>query len=146
VTLLGFTFDNETNELIYISAGHPSPILYSAKPSGERQFGLMAVRSTVLGLSATAAFKPLVYKLKAGDEIVAYTDGLPINRHVRKVNAFFKGLTYDFQTAPKALLDAVWASETEKSGKALDDDVSIVFFRVKDAEGVAKPEPTTAAG
>lgn len=141
VTMLGFTFDNERDELIYISAGHPSPMLYSPSAKGERKFSLIALRSTVLGLADTASFKPLIQKLHSGDEIIAYTDGLPINRHVRRVNRFFKDHAYDFSGAPKTLLDAVWQSEFEKSGKTLDDDVSIVWFKARFATA---PEPSQA--
>ncbi len=129
VTMLGFTFDTQEKELIYCSAGHPSPVYATADPAGGRKFSLMAMRSTVLGLSDEVILKTVVKKLKPGDEIVAYTDGLPINRHVRLVTQFFKEEKYDLSKAPKTLLDAIWGNEYLKSGKTIDDDVSIVWFK-----------------
>jgi serine phosphatase RsbU (regulator of sigma subunit) len=113
----------------YVSAGHPPPLIYSTNNQGERKFSHLVSRGTVLGLTEFLSLKILTRPLASGEEIIAYTDGLPIGRHVRAANAFFADRRYDFAEGPKALLDMVWSHETAKTGRVLEDDVSIVWFK-----------------
>ena len=63
-------------------------------------------------------------------KIIAYTDGIPVLRNVRAVDGFFARRPAPFSESPLALHKAVWESETKRSGRVLDDDVSIVWFKV----------------
>jgi hypothetical protein len=71
-----------------------------------------------------------VQDLAPGDEFIAYTDGLPVGRHMRALNRFMATPTWSFAEGPARLLDAIWQAERAKSGRTLDDDVSIVWLRI----------------
>lgn len=139
LTMLGVTFDVVNSEAHFLSAGHPPPILYTVGDSGERTVKSLSTRTTVLGLTETFNGRTRSQKLAPGDEILAYTDGLPIGRHLRPLNSYFNGSRDDFAKDPEVLLKTLWNSEYKKTGKTLDDDVSIIWFKMA-GRAAAKPE------
>lgn len=141
LTMLGITFDVENSEAHFLSAGHPPPILFTQGAGGERTVKSLATRTTVLGLTEVFNGHMRSQKLAPGDEVLAYTDGLPIGKHLRPLNAFFKHRSADFAKDPETLLKALWAVEYAKTGKTLDDDVSIVWFKMAGAAMATSGEP-----
>lgn len=134
LTLIGITFDAHNLEAHFLSAGHPPPILYTVDDQGKRSVKSLATRSTVLGLTDTFKGKMRSQKLKPGDEVLAYTDGLPVGQHLRPLNRFMTEMrNEDFAADPTDLLKTLWDAEYEKTRKTLDDDVSIVWFRMGEA-------------
>jgi hypothetical protein len=112
-----------------MSAGHPPPILLRDDGKGGKSVRQMVSRTSILGLMENYTAKLQTQKLARGDEIVTYTDGLPVGHHIRALNQFLKGPRGEFGQGPEALLQAVWAAETRKTGRSLDDDVSVIWFR-----------------
>ncbi len=145
LTMLGITFDNEKSEAHFLSAGHPPPILLLGNDQGGVDVKHLASRSTVLGLSEVFRGQTKSQKFRAGDQIIAYTDGLPIGRHMRAFNSFIAEPPKDFADAPAALLKKIWQVEGTKTGKTLDDDVSIVWFKLKEKVASA-PSPAPSPG
>lgn len=61
---------------------------------------------------------------------------------MRPLNAFFSQRQGEFANEPEALLASLWAAEYKETGKRLDDDVSIIWFRMAEqakAELAAQP-------
>jgi sigma-B regulation protein RsbU (phosphoserine phosphatase) len=65
-------FDPDTGNLIYINAGHESPIIF--RQGGERE--ILDITGGVLGLFPAATYSVAAAKLNEGDLLFAYTDGV----------------------------------------------------------------------
>lgn len=129
-TMFGVTFDAETGEARHLSAGHPPPLLHKDNGRGGRAVRQLVSRTSPLGLKEDLKLNLATQKLAPGDELIVYTDGLPVGHQVRALNAFVAQPQAAFASAPEELLRAIWAAETKKTGRRLDDDVSIVWFKV----------------
>jgi sigma-B regulation protein RsbU (phosphoserine phosphatase) len=73
VTLFYGVLDLDTCTLTYANAGHPRPVLLSpgAEPAVLTEGGLMA------GVTAEAEYRPAEVRLRPGDRLWVYSDGLP---------------------------------------------------------------------
>ncbi len=75
------TFFSPTNQVTFCNAGHPPPLLYragkgwsyldTARPDGDEPTDLP------LGIIDCAAYQQFTAKLRKGDLVLCYTDGLP---------------------------------------------------------------------
>lgn len=130
-TLLGLTFEPATETIRYLSAGHPPAMLMPCKSEPGKRPTALVSRNNVLGISADFTGKAQSQAFRSGDQVIAYTDGLPLVTHARVLGKFMAEHreAKDLQQLPKALYDAIWAVETEKTKKSPDDDVSIIWFR-----------------
>ncbi len=129
-TLLGLTFDRIQQKVYYISAGQPNPLLVTLDPASQRKIiRPLTSRYTVLGVSASINYEMKCHDLQPGDEVIAYTDGIPVGTHIKELKSYIEKTTYELDRAPLDLYQRIWRAETEKTEKEPDDDVSIVWFK-----------------
>lgn len=132
VTLAGLTFDTVRHEVRFLTAGHPSP-LWSGGERGElRQ---LSMRASPLGFVPGLELTMNRIVPSRGDEIIAYTDGLPVRPNLRLLRTYLAGSPPAFERGPEALLNGVWRAEAVRVGERLSDDVSIVWFKLVDWGG-----------
>ena len=81
VTAAYVFLDTETGELTASSAGHPFPLLRSAKDSTVREVG---GRGPILGRFSSAEYQEETLSLEPGDRLVLYTDGIVEARNSAK--------------------------------------------------------------
>ena len=70
--------DEQARQLRYVNAGHNPPYLIRAVhvPSGEAEIEELASGGTVLGLLPQVSYEETTVDLRAGDVLVAFTDGV----------------------------------------------------------------------
>jgi hypothetical protein len=129
ITVLGITFDRQTASIHHTSCGHPAPILYSPKAEGRVKIAFLPLHTTIIGLSESVAPIMQTRPLRPGEELICYTDGMPVGRSVRRLSSFFVEERRDLRDAPKILFDQLWEAETKRTGRSRDDDASVVWFK-----------------
>jgi phosphoserine phosphatase RsbU/P len=68
-------YDPQSRKLLYVNAGHNSPIVY--RPNGDgRQILRLEEGGTVIGLFPETPYKEASVQLQKGDVIVGFTDGI----------------------------------------------------------------------
>lgn len=72
LTIIYLIIDLRQGNLIYSNAAHPPPIILHADGS----FDLLQKRGTVIGLNSTLPFEGEARKLREGDKLLLYTDGV----------------------------------------------------------------------
>ncbi|MBN2369872.1 MAG: serine/threonine-protein phosphatase [Vicinamibacteria bacterium] len=72
ITLLYAEFEEKTNALHYVNAGHNPPFILRSGGTLER----LGATGTALGLFADARFEEMVTPLEPGDRALLYTDGI----------------------------------------------------------------------
>lgn len=128
-TLLGITIDQQDSKVWFISAGHPSPMLFTTNESGKRSVTPLLSRHSLLGINLSTDFVMQSCDLSPHDEILAYTDGLPLNTHLKVLRSQFLTGNEKVEAIPEKLYKEIWAAEKTRSEKDPDDDVSVVWFR-----------------
>jgi sigma-B regulation protein RsbU (phosphoserine phosphatase) len=74
VTFFYAQFDQSTLRLSYVNAGHNPPLFYRAgRADGFRQ---LSSGGTVVGIFEDSAYEQATVQMRAGDVLLAYTDGL----------------------------------------------------------------------
>lgn len=131
--------DTATGELQYLNAGHPQPLLLR----GERVLDLMAHSGRPLfGLGGREATVGEV-RLRPGDQVVLYTDGVT---EARDTHGEFFGVDRLVALVQKHAADRLPAPETlrlvmrdvvDHQGNALQDDATIVLLRWTPRESTA---------
>jgi serine phosphatase RsbU (regulator of sigma subunit) len=76
ITLLYAVYDRTTRMISYTTAGHHMPYLYSPGDNGNRFFLLPPMETMVAGMMGGIEMKRAERKMKPGDVVVLYTDGL----------------------------------------------------------------------
>lgn len=128
-TMLGLTIDSEEQTLFYMTAGHPLP-LHITKSHGESDaIRALVSRGGPLGVDATSHWELSRTKLSPGDEIIAFTDGLPAHAGIRGVKQYLRARPQGCRLSPEDLFNALVASEKSRSRNVADDDVSIIWLR-----------------
>lgn len=141
------TFFAPTNRLTLCNAGHPPPLLY--RPG----FGWRYVEQErddsdkpvdlPLGIEDTSSYRPMEVRMKAGDIVLCYTDGVPESRGVDGDLLGAQGLlevvrtldaTNPSQLVP-TLLERIAALH---EGNLTQDDVTVLMYKCT-GEGVATP-------
>jgi len=131
LTMLGISMEPDAGVAHFLSAGHPSPLIVSRDSRNQPLIRQLSLRTTLLGLLPDYRASLRTVSLAPGDEIIAHTDGLPVNRHLRLVRQFYESeMSPHLTSSPQLLLDQVWAAESAKTGRKLADDVSIVWFKI----------------
>lgn len=135
-------------DLSWSSAGHLPALLCSPRDDGAGELTGYAVRSldsaqgTLVGLSEGARHSDTV-RLRPGDVLVAYTDGL-IERRSRPMRAGLQALVEVMQQATERDAEGVGERLLEKLGDSPEDDTAVVVLRVPmDVADV--PAPRAAA-
>lgn len=130
--------------VIYVNAGHPSPVFMTAR--GEHCF--LEEGGAVLGPFADARFERGFARMRPGDLIVMYTDGIDEASPEGEVDPSAEFGTErlvqvirEYRDQPaEAITKAVFAAVEEYCGTdALDDDRTVVV--VKRVGDVASPAP-----
>ena len=70
-------YDPDTEQLSYVLAGHESPLLHH----GDQEVSALKLSGPALGLFPQARFELQRCALRAGDLLLAYSDGLPDSRN-----------------------------------------------------------------
>jgi hypothetical protein len=126
-TLLGLTFEPRSGLLHYISAGHPSPLMVGAGGDGRPK--ALISRYNVLGIKPEFDAEMKQEPFKKDDQVIAYTDGLPLSSNVKALRTFMAARHgQGDDRAPFDLYQKIWESESARTSLTPNDDVSIVWF------------------
>lgn len=130
-------YDAVTREFTYVNAGHTFPYFFSRRLNRLTE---LEESNFPLGLSLSTTYVQKMILLEPADILVLYTDGL-----IETTNR--AGEAYDYDRFERSILDNVDASAVDLrnallqnafsfySGKAIDDDISLLVVRP-----VAQPE------
>ncbi len=127
VTALLMRIDPASGEVLFLSAGHPPPLLISAAGSDllETSYGLP------LGAFDTS-YEITRARLSPGDTLVLYTDGLTEARSGREL--FDEGRLLEASAAlqgrpPREVVESLSAAATDFAG-SLGDDLQLLAVRI----------------
>ena len=126
-SIVCMTIDTVRGLLTYGSAGHPAPVLLRAAGGME----VLEHRGPVIGFGNGGNYGQQEVRLRAGDKLVLYTDGITENRNrggqPLGKQRFYRMLSA-FASAPvKELVDSVYGAVTEFQGPVKpDDDMSLM--------------------
>lgn len=114
--------------LVYVNAGHPPPLLISARGTARLDTG-----GTVIGPLAEARFRRGIVRIEPGAVLVLSTDGI-LERRVAGVELGEEGVARIVQGRPGAsaeeLVDALFAEAYEAGGRRpWEDDATAVILR-----------------
>jgi len=122
-------YEEETRMLTYTNAGHLQPLLIR---DGDRQ--LLDVTGTVVGLFPSIRYEEKTVELRAGDLLIAYTDGItePENAYgeefgvERLAETALRHQNSELKVMVAKIMEAVrlWSSAEE-----LPDDMTVVIAR-----------------
>lgn len=126
-TLLGLTLDPANRRLHYVTAGHPAPVVLRRADPTKPQ--VLTSRNPLLGIGPTYAAQMKTTDLNPGDQLIAYTDGMPLTANVRALQRFIRDLhPHPTPGTSQALFKAICEADERRSHQATLDDVSIVWF------------------
>jgi hypothetical protein len=130
-TIAAITFDLEHRTVKYMTAGHPPLFLIRA---GEKQNEIKALqtRNSLLGLKEE--FDPSIEQTSIvhTDQILLYTDGLPIQSNIKGLRNFLKSHKHlDHRSVTEDLYAHISLKYRAPNHKA--DDVSIIWLHSKAA-------------
>jgi sigma-B regulation protein RsbU (phosphoserine phosphatase) len=107
VTLFCARLDPATGEITYVNAGHNPPIFYQRRASQEPgQIVSLGRTGMALGVDSEAGYKEQKLKLRSGDFILLYTDGVTDEHDAR-------GEAYGVERLQQALIERRAASAVE---------------------------------
>jgi sigma-B regulation protein RsbU (phosphoserine phosphatase) len=75
VTFFYAQFDQTTQRLAYVNAGHNPPFFFRADPS--RDFRSLSAGGMFVGMFEHCGYEQEVVQMQPGDVLIAFTDGLP---------------------------------------------------------------------
>jgi serine phosphatase RsbU (regulator of sigma subunit) len=132
VTALFFVIDTQAKKVYAVSAGH-GPLLIS-RSAGQEIIDLPLQGQVPLGLLADVPYETVCADLKAGDRIIAFSDGLPEARNNKgeefgdqKVLALARGQGGSAADLLTKLQGAVEGFSTKQA----HDDITIVVAGLK---------------
>jgi serine phosphatase RsbU (regulator of sigma subunit)/pSer/pThr/pTyr-binding forkhead associated (FHA) protein len=133
VTLAACVLDPARHEVILVSAGHPSPLLF--RPGAKEFPDAMPkeIPGVPLGIMDGSTFDTCVVKLEPGDSLLVFTDGVSDSMDVRG-NAFgMQGITNVLKDAGKVtarpLVERlVRSAKQHAAGRDPHDDLTVVAF------------------
>lgn len=127
VTMLGATFDPVRACVRLALAAHPKPVLLNA--ALEMKPPVVAPSASPLGLAAELELETVELPFGTGDELLAFTDGLPFHTNAHRLNRAHGRQWRKNLTSGRAVFAALWAIEEARSGRLPDDDVSMISIR-----------------
>ena len=132
MTACCMTFDPTTGVLTYANAGHPAALVLRA---GQSRCVSLRAEGVLLGIQKGARFDQIELRMKSGDVVVLYTDG--ITDVCNEAGDFFgvrgleEAIVANGYMEPESLIDAVLAAlERFAAGRPFDDDCTIVVMKV----------------
>lgn len=132
VTALFGVLEPHTGRFIYANAGHPPAYLISTQ-RGRESVDALRPTGMVLGVSEQAQWKQKIVKLRPGDLLILYTDGITEAQNPQ--GAFFgEERLLDVALAnigcsARQLLEAMLAEVHHFVGDAPQDDIALVVIR-----------------
>ena len=125
-------YEPDERRLVYVSAGHPPPLV--KRGADGKVVQLDAVSSYPLGIDAADSFKSATVQLEAGDTLLLYTDGITEARGADHAMFEFERLELEFRACdgrPEALIkhlrDLV---NSHQRGQRPVDDQTLVAARI----------------
>lgn len=141
VTAFYAILDLSRKELVYCNAGHPSPLLVrdgqvSELPMEGRSLPLAVAAENEL-VSLNKPFRDNNFKLKKGDVVLFYTDGLsearPVNKEAQEFGEMLLPavLAKSGLRTPREVIDAVTERlASHMAGERMADDVCMICLKV----------------
>lgn len=135
-TIIFVDLDLRSGGMIYSCAGHPPPILLP--PAGEPE--VLGRHGPVIGLDPATAFRQFHRRLRPGDRLVLYTDGILDVRNAEGVLFGRKRLNAVLQAAggepSDRLADRVYAAVKDfGGGRRPEDDLSLMVVEYTGHQG-----------
>ncbi len=130
--------DSTTGRLDYCSAGHPPTLLLRA----DGQLELLSEGGTLLGAVPEASFARGRVELRAGDVMLAYSDGILESRNNADQEFGYQRIEAQLRLARTGSADAVLFSvlgavQDFAAPRHLIDDTSLVVVRRRNPQGNA---------
>lgn len=132
ITLFIGIFNKKTREMVYINAGHCTPILIKNE---KKNLSYLEGRSKILGADPSAKYFSSKFTLSRRDELFFYTDGV-IELYDEKNNALFseknlielisKNRDLDIQRKINAVIDNINSFDSE----AIRDDITLIGIKI----------------
>ena len=130
VSLLGLTFEPAERVVHCLTAGHAPPLSYSLRDPDSIKLQPLTAPHPPLGVHSSAEFKLKTFPFIRGDELLAYTDGVPIHRNLRTLRQILRERNVRWSDMPRFIFNKIWEAESaKKEGRTCNDDVSLVGFR-----------------
>ncbi|MBE0475705.1 MAG: SpoIIE family protein phosphatase [Coriobacteriia bacterium] len=130
VTVFLTLLDTETGEVRTANAGHPPPFVLTA-PEGRQS--VLPVGGPPLGVVPGFEYEESTVRLRDGDWVVAFSDGLTEARGPYGALFGEEGvaalLERTWPTSPSELADALALAAEEFAGGRLTDDLAVLVFR-----------------
>lgn len=130
-----FTFSREDDsaEFIFARGGHPAPIVHRAATGGIEELNC---GGTLIGQFRSACFDETRVRLRRGDRVYLYTDGVVETRDCERrffgVEGMMPILRDNGVASLDATLDAVIGGLTAfRGGGPVEDDIVILGFEIK---------------
>jgi sigma-B regulation protein RsbU (phosphoserine phosphatase) len=147
ITMFYAQYDSATLELTYANAGHNRPLLLR---QGSRICSELDAEGLILGVREDPYFEERRVRLRPGDAVLLYTDG--ITEAQSREGEFFGAdrlravFAEQSENAPQDIIDGVMANLRGFCGsKAFSDDVSLVVLKLtRTGRVLAKDAPLTA--
>ena len=143
MTFFAAFIDRKTGVMTYANAGHNHPFLIPEKETDKRlegsstkkPFAMIQSRGTPLGMDPDSTYSSKTLKLKSGDKLFLYTDGLIECRNPegkewgkRKMLKFLEEIIRDdYKVMTKKMIDTAFKFF---NGQSIDDDVTVVVAEI----------------
>jgi serine phosphatase RsbU (regulator of sigma subunit) len=133
VTLGAAVLDPETQTVTLVSAGHPSPLLYSPATNKIEEVVPRDVAGVPLGMLPEQVYGSCQVKLQPGDYLLLFSDGVPDAYNVRneafKIDGIYTALEGGGPLSPKGAGErVVKAVKQHAAGRSQHDDITLVCF------------------
>ena len=132
ITLFVGIFNKKTREMVYINAGHCTPIIIE---NDNKNISYLEGRSKILGADPSARYFSSKFTLSRRDELFFYTDGV-IEIYDEKNNALFsekdlislvsKNRDLDVQRKLNAVIDNINSFDSE----TIRDDITLIGIKI----------------
>ncbi|HWE03528.1 MAG TPA: PP2C family protein-serine/threonine phosphatase [Tepidisphaeraceae bacterium] len=147
-TAIVTTFFAPTNHVTFCNAGHPPPLIYRdgqgwIYAEKKERFDDSRPSNLPLGIEDSSAYHQFAVKLRVGDLVLCYTDGLPESRNCNGEFLGQEGLLEVLNSISVAdpsqiVPELLRAIETLHPGNLTGDDVTVLLFR---ANGLGSKVP-----
>ena len=133
VTLAAAVLDPDTETVTLVSAGHPSPLLYSRATKKLEEVVPRDVAGVPLGMLPEQVYGSCQVKLQPGDYLLVFSDGVPDAYSVRneafQMSGIYAALGEGGARTPKAAGErVVKAVKQHAAGRSPHDDITLVCF------------------
>jgi serine phosphatase RsbU (regulator of sigma subunit) len=126
-TLLGITYDFQTEKLYHLNCGHPFPIIHSMR--GDKIEPLMVTPGDPVGFNEMLSAKVKVRTLKVGESLIAHSDGVPLTRSKTILKKYFKECEHTSLISARRLQEAIIKNCRKEHLEVPEDDASLVIMR-----------------